>query len=272
MLSDDEFWGDSERTRGAVVAQIAKSDFHGILLDAPKRVPLAGRDTLPVVGYFVRSLEDDRVLDQERQMVVVAVHQQTGQVVSGLALQPGKLPAPQATPSRNPGKGTKLDMFTFDLRRTLPLSWATGSYRLTVVLGRFISNSVVVELAGERGISTPASAGGSTHIELVRMGTGNSGCKLSGQLVIEAPRPPAAGLAKVVLLVTGLQNPGPWTVAQDVTSTGNDQPAGTFGGDLMRSAEMPRAPGSYFVYAFSSWGAAGPVQCRVGGKPLSRTK
>jgi hypothetical protein len=86
MLADEEFWGDTERTRDAVVAELAKSEFHGILLDAPKRVSLASRNSLPIVGYFIRSLEDDRLLEQERRMVVVAVNQRTGQVFSGRAL------------------------------------------------------------------------------------------------------------------------------------------------------------------------------------------
>jgi hypothetical protein len=272
LLADDEFWADLERTRDAVVAELAKSDVHGILLDAPKRVVLAGRDTLPVAGYFVRSLEDDRLLDQERQMVVVAVNQRSGQLLSGMALQSGKLPAPQAAPPRNPGKGTTLNMFSFDLRRTLQLPWTPGAYRVTVLLGRFISNTVVVELAGEGSAAVAAAASAATHIELVRAGKGNSGCKVSGRLVLDSPTPAAEVPANIVLLVTGLRTPGPWTVPQATARTDDEKLAATFGIDLTRSPELPRAPGSYFVYAFSSWGAAGPVQCRLDAKAVSRPR
>jgi hypothetical protein len=63
---------------------------------------LASRNSLPIVGYFARSLEDDRLLNQERQMVVVAVNQRTGQVLSGMALRSGKIPAPQRAPRAIP--------------------------------------------------------------------------------------------------------------------------------------------------------------------------
>lgn len=264
MLADEEFWGDTERTRDAVVAEFAKSAFHGIVLDAPKTVRLASRSSLPIVGYFVRSLDAARLLNQERQMVVVAVNLGTGEVLSGMALQSGKIPAPQKEPPRNPGKGTQVSMFNFDLRQVLSMPWSSGWYRVTVLLGRFISNTVVVELAAQGGAAMPASTGGFPRIELLRAGTGSSGCKVSGQLVLNVPAPPAP--ANVTLLVTGLRAPGPSTVTVDVTQTGQERLGGSFGADLMRSPEMPRAPDQYFVYAFSRWGAAGPVQCRVGGK------
>jgi len=266
MLADEEFWGDTERTRDAVVAEFAKSDFHGILLDGPKRVSLTSRNSLPIMGYFVRSLEDDRLLNQERQMVVVAVNQRTGQVLSGMALQSGKIPAPQAKTPRNPANGTQVNMFNFDLRQTLSMPWASGWYRVTVLLGRFISNTVVVELAGEGGAAMPAATGGSARIELLRTGTGRSGCKVSGQLVLDAPTSAAVAPANVTLLVTSLRTPGPWTVTLDAAPTGQERLGGRFGADLMRSSEMPHVPDLYFVYAFSRWAAAGPVQCRVGGK------
>jgi hypothetical protein len=168
MLADEEFWGETERTRDAVVAEFAKSDFHGIVLDAPKTVKLAGRGSLPIAGYFVRSLDDDRLLNQERQMVVVAVNLGTAEVLSGMVLQSGKIPAPQKEPPRNPSKGTQVSMFNFDLRQVLSMPWASGWYRMTVLLGRFISNTVVVELAAQGGAAMPASTGGSPRIERLR--------------------------------------------------------------------------------------------------------
>ena len=198
-------------------------------------------------------------------MVVVAVNQRTGEVLSGMALQSGKIPAPQKEPPRNPGKGTQVNMFSFDLRQTLSMPWASGRYRVTVLLGRFISNTVVVELVGQGGAAMPASTGGPPRIELLRAGTGSLGCKVSGQLVLDAPTP-AVAPANVTLLVTGLRTPGPWTVTLDVTPTGQEKLGGRFGADLMRSPAMPHVPDQYFVYAFSRWGTAGPVQCRVGGK------
>jgi hypothetical protein len=283
MLADEEYWGNFERTRGAVVADIAKSDFQGILIGAPKKVSVGGRENLPVVGYWVRSLRDDRVLSQERQMVVVATSQQTGRVFAGLALQNGKEPVAKAAPPGDPGEGTTLNIFTFDLRRTLGLPWESGSYRVTVLLGRFISNSVTVELEGGSAASAAAVANPPVRIpstgpdrsfpedipakpgiELLRKR--GSGCQVASRFLFASPPHNPGVPARIALLLTGSRMAGPWTVTLEVptVSKGKEYLGGHFTFDLTRSPEMPKIPQEYFVYAFAARGAAGPVQCQAG--------
>jgi hypothetical protein len=259
-LGDEEYWGNVERTRDAVVAEIGKRNFQGILLGAPGRVPIATRQTLPVAGYFVRSLRDDRVLDQERQMIVVAVNQANGRSYTGLALASGKQPAAPADTGEDPGEGTTLNLFTCDLRRTLGLPWEPASYRVTMLLGRFVSNSVVVELVGAPGANVTASPVGNPSIQLVRKG--KSGCQVAGRLL-----PPGDGPTKVLVLATGARTAGPWTVAVDVpaaSKTKQRQTAGAFAVDLLRAPDVPKGTQPYFVYAFGAGGAAGPVTCPAG--------
>jgi len=262
-LADDEFWGDVQRTRASVVAEIGKSGFHGILIDAPKRVIVASRQTLPVAGYFVRSLRDDRLLDQQRQMVVVAQNLQTGQVLADLAFKEEKEPVPSRPPPGDAGEGTTLNAFTIDARKALQIPWTTGSYGLTVVLGRFVSSTIVVQLQGDRtataedGLQQTSSdtSARKPAITLARKGT--VGCKITGEIAATSP----AG-AKLVLLLTGSQTPGQWAIAVDVPPAKAKQPApGKFAIDLLRSAEMPRIPQSYFVYGFAGRDTAGPVDC-----------
>jgi hypothetical protein len=147
-LVDDEFWDDYQRTQGEVIAEIARDDYLGLVLDAPNRVSLGRRDTVPVVGFFARTLRDDRKIRQEERMLVAAVHQDTDELLIGLALDTGKVPAPSGPPPDmgEPGEGTTVNMFAFDLRQVLGLRWEASRYNVAVLLREFVSNAVTVDL------------------------------------------------------------------------------------------------------------------------------
>ena len=147
-LVDDEFWDDYQRTQSEVIAEIARDDYLGLVLDAPRRVSLGRRDTVPVVGLFARTLRDDRKIRQEERMLVVAVHQDTDELLIGLALDTGKMPAPSGPPPDmdEPGEGATVNMFAFDLRHVLGLSWEASRYNVAVLLREFVSNAVTIDL------------------------------------------------------------------------------------------------------------------------------
>jgi hypothetical protein len=147
-LVDDEFWDDYQRTQSEVIAEIARDDYLGLVLDAPRRVSLGRRDTVPVVGFFARTLRDDRKIRQEERMLVVAIHQDTDELLIGLALDTGKMPAPSGPPPDmdEPGEGSTVNMFAFDLRRVLGLSWEASRYNVAVLLREFVSNAVTIDL------------------------------------------------------------------------------------------------------------------------------
>lgn len=147
-LLDEEFWDDYQRTQGEVIDEIARDDYLGLMLDAPRRVSLGRRDTVPVVGFFARTLRDDRKIRQEERMLVVAVHQDTDELLVGLALATGKVPAPSGPPPDmdEPGEGTIVNMFAFDLRHVLGLRWEASRYSVAVLLREFVSNAVTIDL------------------------------------------------------------------------------------------------------------------------------
>ncbi len=148
MLQDVEFWGNCTRTEQEVTSRISAEGVLGLLVDGPKRVLMSQRNTVPVAGYFVRTLRDDIAIDQERQMLVAAVNLETNFLIAGLALDTGKMPAPTPPrPSKDPGEGVTLNLFKFDLRRAVNLSWQPGKYSVIVILREFLSNPVNIELA-----------------------------------------------------------------------------------------------------------------------------
>ncbi len=147
LLNDDEFWGNCSRTEELVLSRIAKEDFQGLLIDGPERISVNQRDTAPVAGYFVRSLRNDLVMDQETQLLVAAVDLETNHLLAGLALDTGKLPgARPPKPTVDPGEGTVLNLFKTDLRRALNLPWQHGRYRIHALLREYLSNSITVEI------------------------------------------------------------------------------------------------------------------------------
>lgn len=148
QLADEEFWGDYQRTESDVIAEIARDSFLGLVLDAPTRVSLGRRDSMPVVGFFARTLRDDRKIRQEERMLVAAVRQDTHELIIGRALDTGKMPAPSGPPPDmgEPGPGMTVSMFAFDVRQVLGLNWEASRYSVAVVLREFVSNAVTIEL------------------------------------------------------------------------------------------------------------------------------
>lgn len=149
-LGDSDFWGDYRRTEAEVRQWIDDEDFRGLLLDVPSVVSVGARSAVPVLGWFVRTLREDLQIDPVRQMLVVAVDQDTNQVRTGLALDRGKTPAPSEPPSGfDPGEGVTLDMFDFDLRRAVNLPWRASRQQVAVLLADKLSNAGTVTLVDQ---------------------------------------------------------------------------------------------------------------------------
>lgn len=145
-LDDADFWGNFKKTKADVLAWISSHDFRGVLIDAPQHIVADVHETIPVVGYFARSLRDDLVIDQVKSMLVVAVDLDTFQVRIGAALVQDKTPAPAAKPRHDPGEGLTVNAFEIDLRATLDLPLQSARYRVTVLLREFVSNSVSIDI------------------------------------------------------------------------------------------------------------------------------
>lgn len=145
-LQDDEFWGDISQAESEALSLVSRR-FLGLVIDAPERVSINQRDTAPVVGCFVRTLRDDRVINQHAQMLVAAVDLETNSFSIGLALDTGKIPAPStAPPTGDPGEGSTANLFRTDLRRALAIPWQPGRYRVATLLREYSSNPVTVTI------------------------------------------------------------------------------------------------------------------------------
>lgn len=209
-LSDEEFWGDDvTRTRRAVLGRLQGQGFLGLLLDGPARVPMGSRDRVPLAGWHVRTLREDRTLDRESQMLVAALDLDTDDLRVGLALDTGK-PRTEAPPlpETDPGEGCISDMFAFDLRETLTLPWRPGRWRAAVVLRDRISNAVTIGIEATDAAAPARPAGAAVAPAPVWPPPVGPGVPRDvpsyRQRQQSPPVPPAAGIAltvpRVVLL------------------------------------------------------------------------
>jgi hypothetical protein len=145
-LADEDFWGDYQKTRQETKTRILREGLHGLLMDAPEFVPLDIHETVPVVGWFVRTLREDNTLDTERQMLVAALDLETNRLRIGPALDTGKIAEPKTPVTTDPGEGLALNMFETELVRFIQLPKSAGQYRVAVIAREFISNAVTVQL------------------------------------------------------------------------------------------------------------------------------
>ena len=146
-LENEEFWGDYRRTEDEVKAWMDETSFRGLLLDAPGRVPLDRRDTVPVLGWWVRTLREDLVLDADSRALIAAVDLDTNELRLGLALDSGKTPDDLPPPGGlDPGEGLTRNMFDLDLMARLDLPHRPARYRVTMILADRRSNPATVEI------------------------------------------------------------------------------------------------------------------------------
>ncbi len=157
-LRDDEFWGDYTRTTDEVLERLGEQDFLGLIIDAPTRVAIDTHTSAPVVGWWIRTFREDRLLDVASQTLICAVDLATHELRAGLALDTGKMPAePPPPPEDDPGEGKLMEMIELDVRRQIGLPWQPGRHAVTLLLRDRVSNTVTLQLAESRGEPVVAS-------------------------------------------------------------------------------------------------------------------
>ena len=56
-LPDAEFWGDYTRPQDEILERLDRLGFRGLLVDLPRTVRLDEHGTVPLVGWYVRTLD-----------------------------------------------------------------------------------------------------------------------------------------------------------------------------------------------------------------------
>lgn len=149
-LADDTFWASEDRGADAM-AREPVGNFHGLLLDAPVRVDLARRNTLPIGIYHHGTLRDLAVTKLPRLGVLTAIDPATNRLFlascAGLDRDDNLMEPPPCDPADLP-EGDMSTSYAAELRELMFLPWMPRTLLLTVQYRAVVSNRVAVALVG----------------------------------------------------------------------------------------------------------------------------
>lgn len=148
-LPSDEFWSPQARELGAnvLVARRLERRRTALTLDAPSRVDLTLRDTLPVIGAWCCTFAEEETLRLHDALAVVAVRLETNECAAGSAFYRKPSDQPQVPSTEPPPQGYTAEPFGLDARARLPgLAWEPGTWVLTAILHTHAAKPVHVQL------------------------------------------------------------------------------------------------------------------------------
>jgi hypothetical protein len=280
-------WEAAGRSMPEVRDKLFDSPWRGILLVGPATVDTKRRETLPFLGFnsFDTPEPEGEIFDPFA--IVSASCLETGEVLATTV----RLLRDEQDKTGGPPKGpsTVVKQLHFDLRDRLPeLTWARGTWVVTIHLGERTSNRVVVRLEGEEEapalparkvtplpggpgelpsykvdpFSVPAPAG----LGLVLQAPPGPAPTLKGAFRLPVGRadvarpgcgdPSAVAVLPITLLFNGRHEAGTTVLPLGVPSyeplaTPGAETDGAFACDLARTSGTPRAPQAYTVWALS---------------------
>jgi hypothetical protein len=149
-LPDDAFWGEGNRAFDPVVRQHGTSHF-GVVVDAPRRVDLAARKTLPVFLYYMGEFRELVTRDLQKQglVTVMDVERNALWITPTRVQDAGEEPDPEevAPPEEPVPDGYAAEIQTLELRERLSLAWKPARLILQAILLDLQSPRVETELA-----------------------------------------------------------------------------------------------------------------------------
>lgn len=148
-LPSEEFWNAEAREVGASVLVSRRLDRRrtALSLDAPARVDLTVRDTLPVIGAWCCTFAEEETLRLHDSLVVTAVRIETHECVAASAFYRKPMGEPAVPSTEAPPIGFTAESYGFDARAQLPaMSWEPGTWVITTLLHTHASNRVHVQL------------------------------------------------------------------------------------------------------------------------------
>ncbi|RVU46504.1 hypothetical protein [Rubrivivax rivuli] len=153
QLDDADFWSDPERTRRQVAAPLEAARRNVLLFDAPTRVPLETRESLPTQALHVGDSRSFRDRPYERFAVVLATDLDNNITVAAAAVPPIEdetAPLPPIDRSAPVQDAVGNDAYTIDLRERLNLPWEPGRYLARMILLDELTPPRLIELTSAR--------------------------------------------------------------------------------------------------------------------------
>lgn len=259
---DDAFFAEDAHARaGAGRDELLEDGFTGVAIDAPFVLDTSARDSLPVLGVFARRAAEPA--DFMRDAMLVTVDLDGPGFVSVPALQSEK-----GGDGGSPGGGSGVvaEGFGFDARtRIASLPWGPGRVRIYVVHRAELSNGVVVTLhegdpVGRLAVPVSVVSESGSTVEageqpVALRGPQRATTEPGATALLKGSVRGEGGEAVVHLLAVG-DAPSPFAATVRVSLTDG---VGTFAVNLLGDNPLPKAPGTWHLYAFSGEHVSGPV-------------
>jgi len=234
---------DADEALDTLLESMTEAGATGIRIDAPFVVDPGGG--VPVIGAFVRVPEPGEAFDNGVAVIAVS----NGALVIEPALRTPKMKGGRGAPETDVTRGSS---FSFDAAARLPsVDFGKGA-RLWVAYGPYLSNGLSVRAGGD-ALRAPEDGIG------LAVEVSESAVTEPGGTVEISGRAPAS--QTVHLVVMGRADPFHYAA-----ESGAD---GSFAVNLLGDNPLPKAPGTWHVYAFSGEHAAGPatIELTPGTKP-----
>lgn len=161
-LAEADLWGDPRAREDVIIDRLIDEGFLGVVVEAPARVALGARATLPLVGVEAAPLSGAGGWAPVRLAAVACASAlETREVRAALAFAPADAGPPSFPPEADPPAlvGAQYEMFEVDLRARLRLPWRPGTWVVGLLVREQATNRVAVRLeAGAPGFVDPAVA------------------------------------------------------------------------------------------------------------------
>lgn len=235
---------DADDALEALLEAMTDDDKTGIRIDAPFVVDDSA-GALPVLGAFVRVPEANEAF--ENRVAVIAT--QGDSVTVQPALRSPKMKGGKKRPASDVVRGSN---FSFDARARLSSVDFAAATRLWVGYGPYLSNGVTVQVGGD----APGAPDDAASVSLE--GPATAATEPGGTVTLSGK---AQASTKVHVVALG----GPDAFVSSIDADGS----GAFSVNLLGDNPLPKAPGTWHVYAFSGEHVAGPVTIELtpGSKP-----
>ncbi|WDP92881.1 MAG: hypothetical protein HUN04_25425 [Desulfobacter sp.] len=194
-FSDDEFFSSDSLVLRTREAGLLDKDFSGVAVSAPQHIWTTDVDWLPLVMAIAQSGDRDWEIRLPANCILAGTNMRTGAVRFAAAFgheTGNKTPidgSPDLDGPKPPGLALRMAQMTRLDARRLQMDWDTGTWSIGVINFDQASNTVVVELHGDREpvplMSTPV------HPEPASRAIGGMPCY---RPTAKTPDPPEYGL------------------------------------------------------------------------------
>jgi hypothetical protein len=150
-LDDAAFWAGNDRSKDPILRKLL-GEYSGLAVDAPRRVPIDERKTLPAGLYYFGAIAEVHAVPLMRHGVITAMNLAENQLYVARArdLRRDAIQQPSMDPSALP-PGEVGIAESAEMRDLLGLPWQPARLLLTILLRNKVSNRVLVELRRSEG-------------------------------------------------------------------------------------------------------------------------